>query len=203
MHEPEVPSPPRDGGFSHVDLDAVQVKVLAHPIRSRLLTALRRHGPATATALAQRLGSNTGTTSYHLRKLADVGLVADALEHGDGRDRWWRAAQDSHSYRVQRFADDPDAAAAADWLYAHYLRGYARLGEDWLEQRHEWPAAWQAASNLSDAKLHLSAEELEALVAELHDVVLRWRRDHADPGRPGTEQVILQLHAFPTRGGPS
>ena len=32
-------------------LDRRALKVLAHPLRSRLLTALRMHGPATATAL--------------------------------------------------------------------------------------------------------------------------------------------------------
>lgn len=60
-----------------ITLDAQQVITLAHPLRSRLLTALHRHGPAIATDLATRLSSNTGTTSYHLCKLADAGLVAD------------------------------------------------------------------------------------------------------------------------------
>lgn len=137
-------------------------------------------------------------TSYHLRKLAAVGLVDDAPEHGDGRDRWWRAAQQSHSYRSQNFADDPDALAAADWLYAHYMRFYTRRSEDWVEQRHEWPREWQGAANLSDAALHLTSEELVALNNELHDVLARWTRG-ADPTRPGTEKVIVLLHNFPVR----
>ena len=60
---------------SHIQLDAEAVRVLAHPLRSRLLSALRLHGPATATELADRLDTNTGATSYHLRKLESVGLV--------------------------------------------------------------------------------------------------------------------------------
>jgi DNA-binding transcriptional ArsR family regulator len=58
-------------------LDPGALKILAHPLRSRLLTALRLHGPATATELATTLATNTGATSYHLRKLASVGLVEE------------------------------------------------------------------------------------------------------------------------------
>ena len=186
------------GGLRRVDLNADQLKTLAHPIRSRLLSALRQSGPATATTLALRLSTNTGTTSYHLRKLAQVGLVEDAPEHGDGRDRWWRAAQDAHSYQGQQFTDDPDAATAADWLYGHYLRLYARQAEDWLEERHEWPADWQAASCLSDYAIHLTPDGLKALNAELHAVLERWLAE-ADPGLPGAESVIVVLHDFPVR----
>src|SRR4029453_9584821 len=46
------------------------------------LTALRVGGPATATALARSLDTNTGATSYHLRKLASVGLAGEAEEGG-------------------------------------------------------------------------------------------------------------------------
>ncbi|WP_197429671.1 ArsR/SmtB family transcription factor, partial [Auraticoccus cholistanensis] len=72
-------------------LDASSLRVLAHPLRSRLLSALRTGGPATATDLASRLGTNTGATSYHLRKLESVGLVVDT-EEGEGRRRLWRAS---------------------------------------------------------------------------------------------------------------
>jgi len=183
----------------HVDLDAVQVVTLAHPLRSRLLSALRVSGPATATALAIRLATNTGTTSYHLRKLAEVGLVEDDLEHGDGRDRWWRAAQDEHSYRTQDFADNPDASAAADWLYWHYLGVSTRWAQEWVESRSEWPTPWQAASTMSDYKLVLTPEALTAMNAELGAVIERYR-DTADPGLPGAERVTVLLHDFPVRG---
>ncbi len=70
MTDPQAPS-----ATSTLHLDATAIKVLAHPLRSRLLSLLRSAGPATATSLANRIGTNTGATSYHLRKLAGVGLV--------------------------------------------------------------------------------------------------------------------------------
>ena len=145
---------------------------------------------------------SSGTTSYHLRKLAEVDLVQDAPEHGDGRDRWWRPAQDAHSYRADDFADDPDAVPAADRLYGHYLRWCTRRAEDWVEQRHAWPAGWQRASSLGDYVAYLTAEELTELNAELDALLARFRRE-GDPGRPGAEKVVVLLHDFPVRDLPS
>ena len=58
-----------------VELDSHKLRVLAHPLRSRLLATLRAEGPATATSLAATLGTNSGATSYHLRQLAEAGLA--------------------------------------------------------------------------------------------------------------------------------
>ncbi|HWI33550.1 MAG TPA: hypothetical protein VNS83_04510, partial [Lapillicoccus sp.] len=43
---------------TELHLGAAAVKVLAHPLRSRIVTQLRRSGPLTATALAGLLGTN-------------------------------------------------------------------------------------------------------------------------------------------------
>ncbi|WP_192900738.1 ArsR/SmtB family transcription factor [Microbacterium sp. RG1] len=55
---------------STIRLDSRAVRALAHPLRSRILSRLRTHGPATATELASALGTNSGATSYHLRASA-------------------------------------------------------------------------------------------------------------------------------------
>ena len=89
-------------------LDAAALRVLAHPLRSRLLSELRLSGPATATDLAHRLGTNTGATSYHLRRLGDVGLVEDTGA-GVGKRREWAATTRSHSYTHAAAAGDPEA----------------------------------------------------------------------------------------------
>ena len=52
-------------------------RLLAHPLRSRILAHLRLHGGATAADLARALSSNTGATSYHTRVLAEAGLVTE------------------------------------------------------------------------------------------------------------------------------
>ncbi len=195
-----VPTPTDPDGIPRsITLDAAQLTTLAHPLRSRLLSALRQHGPATATTLAKRLATNSGTTSYHLRKLADVALVAEAPEEGDGRDRWWQAASKGHSWSEQEFLDVPDTAAAADWLHGHYLRTYVRAMEDWAEQRHAWPREWISAADMSDQSMILSPDGLRALTTELHEVLER-HRAQADPGAYAAEKVMVVLHAFPVGG---
>jgi DNA-binding transcriptional ArsR family regulator len=159
---------------SQVFLDSQSVRVLAHPLRARILGLLRLDGPATATQLAPRLGTNSGTTSYHLRKLAEVGLVDDCPDEGDGRDRWWRAAHEFTSWSNADFGDDPDAKAAADWLVGYHLRTMTARGQAWLDTMHEWPQEWLQAADLSDYRLYLTADQTEALGRELHEVILRY-----------------------------
>ena len=60
--------------------DATALKALTHPLRLRMLGMLRIDGPATATGLAERLGLNSGATSYHLRQLAQHGFIEEAAD---------------------------------------------------------------------------------------------------------------------------
>jgi predicted ArsR family transcriptional regulator len=176
-------------------LDSKRLRVLAHPLRMRLLGLLRFDGPATATALARRLGTNSGQTSYHLRQLADVGLVEDVAERGSGRERWWQAAHRSTSWSSVDFRDDPDDRAADDWLAGHVARTHARWMQNWLDARPEWSAEWLEAADQSDFNLRLTPERARALASQLHEVIERYRDEHDTD--PEAERVTVILHSFP------
>ena len=178
-------------------LAATAVQVLAHPLRSRLLSALRAGGPATATSLASRLGTNTGATSYHLRKLASVGLVEETGE-GRGRERWWRAATEMHGFTQRDVAYDADGRAAADWLRRYYLRSFVDRFGHWLDVHEAWPMEWQEVADASDYLLRLSPTRLAELEAEASALFARYR--DPDPDDPDARQVEVHLHAFPTEG---
>lgn len=181
---------------SILQLDSEALKVLAHPLRSRLVTELRMHGPATATDLAKRLETNTGATSYHLRKLASVGLVAEA-EDGRGRERPWRAATEMHSWDEREAAGDPDAEAASDWLRRSYLRFFVERYEHWLDVQASWPVEWQYATGASDFALRLTAQRLAEFQAEVMAVAQKYR-DLAATTPESDEQVVqVHLYAFP------
>lgn len=182
--------------MDEIRLSGAQLRVLAHPLRSRLLTSVRLDGPATATVLAKRLATNTGATSYHLRQLAGVGLVVEEARPGAGRQRWWRAAHQAHGWLDADVAGDPDDRAAADWLAGHYLRASAELAQAWLAERDRWPAAWRQAATYSDFLLELTADQLGALNNELTAVVQRYRQQ---PAPPDAEQVLFVMHGFPRR----
>jgi DNA-binding transcriptional ArsR family regulator len=180
-----------------VNLDARQIRVLAHPLRARLLGRLRLEGPATATGLAAALGTNTGATSYHLRQLAEAGLVEEDPGAGHGRERVWRSAHDVTSWQRNAYAGDPDATAAADWLAGYQISVFAEQAEAWQRAIGDEPVEWRAAAAFSDYFLRLSAGQLDGLLKELDDVVERHRRDtEADPA-PDARQVSLYLGGMP------
>ena len=169
------------------------VKVLAHPLRSRLLGTLRRGGPATATTLATALSTNSGATSYHLRKLESVGLVADTGE-GTGKQRLWRAATSSHSWAPSELSDDEDAATALSWLQRDYLRLFTTDFGHWLDVAEAWPSEWQDAAGLGDTWLNLNAEQLTALKADLVQLLERYQEAG---GGPGARRVAIWQAGFP------
>ena len=197
-HQPGVPARRDPTGLEPVlHPTGKQLRALAHPLRSRLLGTLRLDGPATATELAARLGTNSGATSYHLRQLAEVGLVEDAPERSTGRDRAWRSSHGSTSWSSTDFDDDPDARAADDWLLRHHANTMGRWVDDWLESRDQWPSEWRGAADQSDYHLTATPDVLEALMAELHAVVRRYV-DASDPSAPTAQPVTVLLHAFPS-----
>jgi DNA-binding transcriptional ArsR family regulator len=181
----------------HLQLDSRALRVLAHPLRSRLLSELRLHGAATATTLAARLATNTGATSYHLRKLAEVKLVVETGE-GHGKQRFWAAAQRSHGWREADVDADPDGRAALDWLRQHYWRHYADKVGRWEEVRPGWPLAWRDVLSMSDYLLTMTAGQVDALTAELDAVIARHVEQAAAEPAEGQRRVSLYLHTLPT-----
>ncbi|PZG07003.1 transcriptional regulator [Micromonospora craterilacus] len=179
-----------------VRIDHRQVRVLAHPLRTRLLGALRVQGPATATTLAELLDTNTGATSYHLRQLAEVGLVAEEPDRGTGRQRWWRAAHDVTSWESTDFDDDPDARAAVEWIQSEQVRLFVEHAERWFAVRDQWSPEWRDALGMGDAFMTIPSSRLKELQAELWQVLERYRAE-ADPGEPGAEQVLVFYAALP------
>ena len=184
-------------GPSTVHLDRNQIQALAHPSRMRLLGLLRRGGAATATGLAARLGTNSGQTSYHLRQLAQVGLVVEVAGRGTARERWWRAAHTTSTWSSMQAADDPETRAADSWILGFLARELGARLQGWLDVRAEWPAEWVDASELSDYRIRLTPERLRALTGELHDVLRRYQASEEPPGEVRAEPVTLLLQAFP------
>jgi DNA-binding transcriptional ArsR family regulator len=179
-----------------VRLDRSLVRALAHPMRSRALGLLRVYGPQTATTLANRLGVNTGATSYHLRQLAEAGLVLEDDSRGNARDRWWKAAHQSTSVDVPQLLDEEPE------LTMGFLHGvgqaYAENMFAFIDSLQTMPPEWKEASLLSDYTCHLRADQLEDLKGELLAVLRKYTvTDLTAPLADGEEQVTVQIQAYP------
>lgn len=180
------------------DVDRGALRTLAHPLRSRLLAELRVHGQATATELATALSTHTGATSYHLRRLEEVGLVEDSGT-GTGRRRVWRATPAPEAAVALGRGDeeplDEDDAQAVDWLAQDYLAHFGDRAQAWLRQRGEWEATWQQVCGLEDHTVQVTAEQATAMRAELLEVLERYRR--VGQGNPQAKRVVVYTCALP------
>jgi DNA-binding transcriptional ArsR family regulator len=177
--------------------DATALRALAHPLRLRILGALRVHGPATASELGRRLGESSGSISYHARQLAAHGFVEDAPEAGTRRERWWRAVDRGTEWTTGTDDDaELDAAAA---LTAQVMREHAAWAESWLAELTSWPATWRRAAAVGDHLLRLTPAQVLALGEEVEALITRYRAAQADEDDADAETVATVFHAFPTR----
>ena len=183
------------------NLDAHSITVLAHPLRSRILSALRKEGASTATALARLLDTNTGATSYHLRKLAEVKLVEETPE-GVGKERWWKPTTDRHHFDATAVGDDPDAQAAHDWLQRHYFQIASDQYSHWLDTAQEWPLEWQDVAGGSDYVLQLTPARAAAMEKELEAVFEKYRTMEP-PTDETTSRTVAHVLLFPEGAPPA
>ncbi|NNG39062.1 helix-turn-helix transcriptional regulator [Flexivirga sp. ID2601S] len=174
------------------------LRALAHPLRSRLLAQLRVHGEATATELAAAIGTHTGATSYHLRKLAEAGLAADTGT-GTGRRRVWTATTPERTAAPEPL--DADDAAAEQWLQRDYVEHFAERAGAWIDDASRWPPTWQEHCGLTDHAVVVTTEQLTALDAELAEVMERYRR--AGAGTPGARRVAAYTALLPVDPPPA
>jgi DNA-binding transcriptional ArsR family regulator len=178
-------------------LDPASLKALAHPLRADLFRALQE-GPATSTQLAKRLGSNTGTVSWHLRQLERFGFIEDAPGHGSGRERWWRAGVAGTTLDIRDPGMlDPVALEAARWFVRDESRAHWEALHHWIDTAQQWSQDWIGASFLHDTVIELTPSELLALQQELLAAVERLRRRPWGE-EPSARSVKVALQAFPT-----
>jgi DNA-binding transcriptional ArsR family regulator len=172
-------------------------RLLAHPLRSRILAHLRLHGGSTSADLARALGTNTGATSYHLRALESAGLVEDT-GLGNAKTRVWALPdtdEDDDLVMSTIEAEDPETAEDEAWLAHDHVEHLAARAHTWIDAAPDWPLVWQEESGLRDHAVLVDEEQLVALRAELTDTLARYRRIGA--GTPGAKRVAVTLAVHP------
>ncbi|WP_405141377.1 helix-turn-helix domain-containing protein [Sphaerisporangium sp. NBC_01403] len=178
--------------------DPQALKAVAHPLRVRLLGALRLDGPATATELAARFGESSGSTSYHLRQLARYGFVEQDPEQRDARERRWRSVHSYTSWSELELGGSPEGREAARFMRNRQIEVLVNDRERFESERESWGPAWVDAAGMADdiarltpASVKLLYERFSALIREM---------EANDAGGPDVQRVSLHLAAFPTRG---
>ena len=181
-------------------LDPRSLRGLAHPLRLRLRAELVEHGPATATQLASRIGESSGATSYHLRQLATYGFVVDEPSLGQGRERYWRAAQRAIWYEGSWSSDLPERELGGEYMRAVaqlYAERLVRFANSVEAAPQSLGADWAEAGSMSDWLLDLTPEQARALTRQFHELCLPYRHE-SDRDVPGARKVVVQFQVMPT-----
>ncbi|MGW6273097.1 MULTISPECIES: winged helix-turn-helix domain-containing protein [unclassified Streptomyces] len=192
------------GGTNRRITDLGTLKALGHPLRMRVYGALRVAGPSTASQLAAQVDEAVSLVSYHLRKLAEHGLIEEAgARSGDARERWWQAAQETLSFRHEDFRDTPEGAATHTAVVRGLLSYRREQYETYLDQQEAWGAEWRVAADQSDFLARLNPAELTRLNAEIHALIRTYEAQgkaaEAAGDTEGRENVALHLASFPFR----
>ncbi|HKE51039.1 MAG TPA: helix-turn-helix domain-containing protein [Actinomycetes bacterium] len=196
MTEPSHPRPVPFDPEREDQIDARRLRGIAHPLRLRMLWALRERGPSTATRLAELLGESSGATSYHLRQLAAYGFVVEDTDRGTERERWWRAAKRGSSFDLPP-AEDLEGRVLGE----EYLHTVATLYSERMQRAISGistaPPDWLDAATISDVVLRLTPDEARQLIADVFELAGRYRR-HDEPDPPaGNRRVAFQFQVLP------
>ncbi|MEU9046351.1 MULTISPECIES: helix-turn-helix domain-containing protein [unclassified Kitasatospora] len=185
--------------------DLSRLKAFTNPLRMQLYRLLYAAGSATASQLAEQVDQAPSLVSYHLRKLAEHGFVAEASGRStDGRERWWQvASEEGWGFRESDLSDTPEGAAAVGAVARGLVDSRATQYRAYLDQGAAWGTEWTDAAFSLEWLLDLKPAELAELGEELQDLSRRWRERgkaaRAAGDTEGREHVSVHLYGFPFR----
>jgi DNA-binding transcriptional ArsR family regulator len=183
--------------------DPVVAAVALEPMRSRLLSELKE--PASAAALAARLGLARQKVNYHLRALEQHGLVSVAEERQWGGLTERLLVATAAAYVVSPEALGPVASTpgrVVDRLAASYLiaLGARVIDEVSALLRRSRELGKRLATLSLDTEVRFrSAAERAAFTSELTQAVTALVARYHDPAAPGgrAHRVLVLSHAMP------
>ncbi|WP_245735726.1 helix-turn-helix domain-containing protein [Pedococcus cremeus] len=186
---------PMANPYGDVELDPRGMRALAHPVRLAILSRLQSDGPSTATALAPLVGATPSVTSWHLRHLAEHGLVRDADVESDGRQRWWEAVGTGFRFT----ATEEASLDAASLLGRTMMEQAADLPERWARDVEPLlEVEWRRLAGLSNTTVEVTADELAEVEAAIERLLAPYVLRKGSAQRPpGTRRVRMMRYVLP------
>ncbi len=173
-------------------MSAEVLKALANPLRRRIINALAAARSGRAADLAERLGVPANKLSFHLRVLADAGLIReDPTLARDRRDRVWVTV------RGGRSIGSPESPVVDPALGQAVLAGVVSDHIDILRRISDWVPSYvtgedpEVRGTLTDFTLHLTRERFAEMVDELDKVIARFKDDEHQEDSLGWDFVVL------------
>jgi DNA-binding transcriptional ArsR family regulator len=180
--------------------DPAAAEASLDPVRARLLAELAE--PASAAALAEKVGLPRQNVNYHLKALERHGLVALVDEHRKGNvtERVLRATAASYVISPTALAAlQPDPSRSPDRLSARWMIALAaRLVRDGGEllvgaaKARKRLATFAMDGEVRFASARDRAAFAEELAAAVTSLIGRYHDESADGGR--SHRVIVAVH---------
>lgn len=174
--------------------DPEQVRLLAHPLRQRIAQILR-NGPVSSTSLARELGESTGSTSYHLRRLAKYGFVEEVPELAKGRERWWRVVPGDRRLPPYSRQSPRMREAVGQMLRTEYADEMELLER--FQRARDGLGPWGDALLFSYSTVTLAPDQVRPFFEEYIALIYRYRVPDGEPSPPGTRTLHARFRAFP------
>jgi DNA-binding transcriptional ArsR family regulator len=180
------------GDFEITDPRAM--RALAHPVRLAILSHLQRHGPSTATQLAPHVAATPSVTSWHLRHLAEFGLITDH-ESPDRRQRYWKAT--ARGFRFE-MPDDAEGRAAGHQLRQAMHGSNMRQVATWVDETApHLDKEWDKVAGASNTRVEVTADEAEQIISGIEALLAPYvERDHVPAG---ARSVRFLRYAMPAQ----
>lgn len=172
-----------------VELDARGIRALAHPVRLAILRQLRELGSSTASRLSPLVGASPSVASWHLRHLAEAGLVEDAPgDYGGGRSRWWQATSSGFRFEVDP-ADPAPGLALSDAIESSEGDVIGRWRQ---EVRPELEPEWLTVATRWNTGIVATPDELRTLEDAIEQLLapLVNRPEHERPVTARSVRVL-------------
>ncbi|EIC06869.1 regulatory protein ArsR [Microbacterium laevaniformans OR221] len=179
-------------------LDPGALRALAHPLRIEIYDILNQYGPQTASSLAAMTGESSGATSYHLRALAKHDLIREISGRGTGRERWWERPRGGISFTNPEALKTPAGKAATQLVMSEFLtRRHQQLMRYVNETLTSPDGLDEATAMVATSTLRLTPAQTEALITEMHELVLRYGDLYRDQTGADLHPISIRTDVFP------
>lgn len=177
-NETDAPAAP-EWTRSDFPMSAEMLKALANPLRQKLVSLMRREKYVRAADAAAQLGEPANKISFHLRVLADAGLIEEAPEHArDRRDRVWTTRPGSWSLGDSEnpVADEALGNTVLQLIGAEHIAMVQRA----LAWAPEFASGrdTQVHGAFTRTSAHLTEDEFNRLIVQFHEIIAEAKANH-------------------------
>jgi predicted ArsR family transcriptional regulator len=180
-------------------MTTAMLKAYTHPLRRQMLQLFRRRDHLRAADIADELGVAANSASFHLRVLADAGLIEEAPERArDRRDRVWQARHQALSL------GGPESPVPDEALSGVMLGVIAEEHQELMRRVIAWTPEYvsgrttEVHATFSQRVVRLTPAEFEAMLERVEDVMSEAVEAH-DPNDPDSRPWQVDVLAADDR----